>query len=158
MPPRCSYREGRRQCPYAGSGTPVLCDAHRLALETVGAQDPIEAMLSNASAAMMSEFDKLLQRGREAVRRSIPGAPQRTHRSQRERGKRAAAPPQPPEPPKRENPRTVLGFRDDEPLTKRAVKERQRALAELFHPDRGGSVAAMQRVNEAAQELIKEIM
>jgi hypothetical protein len=123
----------------------------------VGTQDPIEAMLSNASAALMSEFDKLLQRGRDAVRRSIPVSPQRAHRPQRERGKRAAAPSPPPVPPKREDPRTVLGFRDDDPLTKKVVKERQRALAELFHPDKGGSVAAMQRINEAVQELLREV-
>jgi curved DNA-binding protein CbpA len=34
------------------------------------------------------------------------------------------------------------------------VKERQRELAKLMHPDRGGSTKALQRINAAAQELL----
>lgn len=30
--PRCTYREGSRKCPYDGTGTPALCQAHRIAL------------------------------------------------------------------------------------------------------------------------------
>lgn len=129
-----------------------------MALETVAMQqDPIEALLNNASSALMGEVDKLLQRGREAVRRAIPGTPQPVRGPSRGRTKQPAPPPRPPEAPKHDNPRTVLGFRDDEKLTKKSVKDRQRALAELFHPDKGGSVEAMQRVNAAAQLLLKEI-
>jgi hypothetical protein len=34
------------------------------------------------------------------------------------------------------------------------VKERQRALAKLMHPDHGGSTKALQRLNVAAQALL----
>jgi curved DNA-binding protein CbpA len=34
------------------------------------------------------------------------------------------------------------------------VKERQRTLAKLWHPDKGGSLKAIQRLNGAAQELL----
>jgi curved DNA-binding protein CbpA len=37
------------------------------------------------------------------------------------------------------------------------IKARQRELARLFHPDKGGSVRAMQRVNDAADALIAQI-
>jgi len=50
-----------------------------------------------------------------------------------------------------------MGFRPDEALTKTSIKARQRALADLFHPDKGGSVESMQRVNEAAQKLLKDL-
>lgn len=58
--------------------------------------------------------------------------------------------PQPPRP----SPRTVLGFSETEPLTKKKVRERRRALAHILHPDKGGDQAAMQRINSAAESLL----
>jgi len=58
-------------------------------------------------------------------------------------------------PPKKEDPRQVMGFGAGETLTKTAIKARQRSLAQIFHPDRGGSTEAMQRLNVAAAELLK---
>lgn len=68
-------------------------------------------------------------------------------------------PPPPPGPPKATDPRwSVLGFqRGDEPLTVRAVEERRRKLARQHHPDRGGKLQTMQRINAAADLLISEI-
>lgn len=63
----------------------------------------------------------------------------------------------PPEPLKRENPRQVLGFGAADRLTIEIVKKRQREFAKIVHPDRGGSTEAMQRINCAAAELIKEL-
>jgi hypothetical protein len=50
--------------------------------------------------------------------------------------------------------RRVLGFSDLESLTEEAVKERRRKLAKKHHPDHGGSVAMMARINDAADVLI----
>jgi len=67
-------------------------------------------------------------------------------------------PPPPAAPPKiQEDPREVLGFPPDKPLTKSEIKARQKELARVFHPDRGGSVRSMQRVNDAAAALLAQI-
>lgn len=74
----------------------------------------------------------------------------------------------PPRPPPRAAPdpqvearrlaRITLGFDETEKLTAELVKDRKRALARVFHPDTGkGSVAHMQRINQAADLLLKEI-
>jgi hypothetical protein len=64
-------------------------------------------------------------------------------------------PPPPPPPPPREDPREILGFDPKTKLTRAVIKERQRALAALVHPDKqNGSTRAMQRINNAAKELI----
>jgi hypothetical protein len=64
--------------------------------------------------------------------------------------------PQPAPPPTPEgDPRIVLGFEPGDKLSKEIIKERKKALAALFHPDRpGGSTLAMKRVNEAADKLL----
>lgn len=51
--------------------------------------------------------------------------------------------------------RVVMGFEPDEKITVELVKERKRALAGVFHPDRQhGSTKQMQRVNGAADVLL----
>lgn len=65
----------------------------------------------------------------------------------------------PPPPPRQvvpeEDPRTILGFEPNAPLTAEIIKERKKALATIYHPDRpGGSVTAMKRVNQAADKLL----
>lgn len=68
-------------------------------------------------------------------------------------------PPPPPPPPPRAtgpDPRRVLGIPPGAVLTRRLIKDRQRALAMKHHPDRGGSTAAMQKINDAATELLKQ--
>lgn len=78
-------------------------------------------------------------------------------------GPRAPRPPPPRPPPDpqieaRRLARITLGFDETEKLTKELVKDRKRALARVFHPDTGkGSVAHMQRINQAADLLLKEI-
>jgi hypothetical protein len=64
----------------------------------------------------------------------------------------------PPPPTAADDPRVVLGFEPQEKLTEARVKARKRDLASLFHPDKeGGSMAAMKRVNEAADNLLKTL-
>ena len=57
-------------------------------------------------------------------------------------------------PPVQEDPRVILGFGPEQKLTIQIVKDRKRKLAEMYHPDKGGSPEAMQRVNVAADVLI----
>lgn len=69
---------------------------------------------------------------------------------------RAERPPQPArivEPDARE----VLGFAPGAKLTREMVKARQRELAKIFHPDRHGSTAAMQKLNVAAKKLLESL-
>jgi len=51
--------------------------------------------------------------------------------------------------------RRTLGFTAKEPITPHELKERYRKLARRHHPDRGGSVAKMQEINEAMEILSK---
>lgn len=94
----------------------------------------------------------------DTSRKPRPGSGQ-THHSRR---RRAPDPepdaPLPPEPPREgPNPREVLGFPEGSKPSKKEIKERQRAFAAIFHPDKGGDTFAMQRVNAAVQDLIKEL-
>jgi hypothetical protein len=69
-----------------------------------------------------------------------------------------SSPPRPPPPPAPvESPLDVLGFGPSVKLTRALVKERQRELAKLFHPDRQGSTKALQRINGAAQALLRDL-
>ena len=54
--------------------------------------------------------------------------------------------------------RTILGFGANEPLTEEKVKERKKALAQVFHPDlTRGNPEGMARVNAAADLLLSEL-
>jgi hypothetical protein len=51
-----------------------------------------------------------------------------------------------------------MGFEPNEPLTSERIHTRKQALARVFHPDRpGGSLAQMQRVNDAADTLLANL-
>lgn len=54
--------------------------------------------------------------------------------------------------------RITLGLSATGPLNERAIGERRKALARIYHPDRpGGSTAQMQKINEAADLLIAHL-
>lgn len=64
-------------------------------------------------------------------------------------------PPRPrPRKPPGPDPRVVLGFAAGQKVTAAEVKARHRELARKHHPDRGGSVARMQEVNAAVDQLL----
>jgi hypothetical protein len=65
-------------------------------------------------------------------------------------------PPPPPRPrkPAGPEPHMVLGFAIGQKLTVAEVKARHRELARRHHPDRGGSVAKMQEINAAVDQLL----
>jgi hypothetical protein len=64
----------------------------------------------------------------------------------------------PVQPPPRNNPlpaaRAILHFGPAEKLTTEVIKKRRKKLAEMCHPDRGGSDEAMRRINAAADVLL----
>jgi hypothetical protein len=54
--------------------------------------------------------------------------------------------------------RQVLNFEPNEALTAEAINKRRRELARVYHPDRpNGSKEAMQRINEAADDLLANL-
>jgi len=73
---------------------------------------------------------------------------------------RQAPQPQKPPPPKGMSPaiaRQLLHFGPGEPLDRAKIKSRQRALAAMVHPDRGGDNRAMAQLNEAATILLNSL-
>lgn len=53
--------------------------------------------------------------------------------------------------------RAMLGFKKDEVASADAVQKRYRALAGSYHPDRGGSEAAMAQLNMARDQALEEL-
>jgi hypothetical protein len=53
--------------------------------------------------------------------------------------------------------RQIFHFAPTEALTEDKIRERKHALARLVHPDAGGSLAEMQRINLAADVLMKTV-
>lgn len=179
---QCVYREGRRQCIKSGRGNPPLCRNHSEIVaeemaEDLSAEDLIDELTGRAGdffQEMLGSLQGLFQqpqgqpgrparpnsaaeaaaRAREAARRA---AWSRAQAAARARGQ------QPPPPPKRDNThelaeaRAILNFAPDAHLTREQIKERQRKLAKLFHPDAGGSTAEMQRLNGAAKRLLDSL-
>jgi hypothetical protein len=74
-------------------------------------------------------------------------------RTQAQHGHVQPPPPRPKKPPG-PDPRIVLGFAAGQKVTVAEVKARHRELARRHHPDRGGSVARMQEVNAAVDQLL----
>jgi hypothetical protein len=166
---RCAFHEEGRRCRRIGFGNPPLCRAHVLLLasdadpqsdfghlveatdravsRTNGSQ-VLQSFLGALGAALVKE---MMARHRQARVGSIPTAARAEIPPRRRR-----AAPRPAEAPS-QNAREVLGFGRSTPLTAALVKERQRELAALCHPDRGGSTRQMQRINAAATELLANL-
>jgi hypothetical protein len=119
--------------------------------------DPIKTLVSRAlehpqvqgiliqTRDVLDGFGYVIDR---AARRPAPEHP---------RARRDATPP-PAQPAPRGNPlpaaRVILHFGPTEKLTAEAIKKRRKKLAEMCHPDRGGSDEAMRRINTAADVLL----
>lgn len=186
-PPRrltCAYVEGDRRCRRAGSGNPPICSVHRLALESEAAQpERPGARLGKMIARVLRGqriSDDMLHAGLEDLvdvatrvaserQTPTPGAspwwapiipdPEVGHGTQQEprrvppRQERRRASPQPTGP----DPRIVLGFAAGQKVTAEEVKKRHRDLARKHHPDRGGSVAKMQEINAAVDQIMASL-
>jgi hypothetical protein len=169
--------EDNRRCGRYGAGYPPLCVRHeRIARDeergdalnqfisrgvnrVVGSifgrhsdfvRNEISHLIDESGGDIVEKLTDTLNRMGDVNFRPEPGA----------RPARGAPPPPRQPPPPRRNgqaARQVLGFPADLKLTPEIVKARKRKLAELFHPDKGGSPDAMRRVNQAADELLANL-
>lgn len=161
--PRCAFVENGRRCRRIGFGDPPLCRTHGLVVAAdldaddfvAAIVDGVDRVIARHSNEVVRSFSTILSNlvGRARTRpRPRVHAPQPHVHAPRPS---SAPPPKPPPPPP--DPREILGFAPGAQLTASEVKRRQRELAAMFHPDRGGSVRAMQRVNDAAAALLAEL-
>lgn len=178
--PRCAYIEGKQRCARAATGNPPLCDAHRIVLEAEvdrpqragqrvvdlltsvlrgkkvtdeqvfgGVEDFVDMFSRSSGDPAHDPIAAARARAADFLRRTQGGS---VHGGQHRR---------PPPPPPRddavtkaERARLVLGFAPGEKVTAEQVKKRHRELARRHHPDRGGSVAKMQEVNAAVDQIL----
>jgi hypothetical protein len=150
-PQRCSWEDCRR----VGQGSPPLCADHAIEAEEYTSQfeetvdGVIDGVLEHPRVQRLADrFYGLLEQAAavlEQVKRGeMPAA-------------RRAAPAGTPAPGAggEAAARAVLHFDPAEALTKDKIRVRFRALAQLVHPDHGGSNAAMAKLNEAAKLLYR---
>lgn len=128
-------------------------------------EDPIE-MLTRAIVNTPQAQDILdrVQAGFDYLAGAVDPAV-RTARKRAQAQRPHAPPPRSPRPAPAKSPdpmieaRSILNFGSDEKLTADLVRKRKKILAGLFHPDRpGGSKEAMQRINSAADRLIRSLV
>jgi hypothetical protein len=161
---RCSYREGNRRCPYDGDGQPILCRAHRIAVaEASRPKAPLEVLLGSLgdllagnrvdADATIGAATSFFGQWSEQRSAQIPGRP--AEWTYRPPGRRPQ--PEDPDVEVQRVARSVMGFTDKETLTVEQVKDRKRVLAKRHHPDRGGSVEMMARINDAADVLLASL-
>jgi hypothetical protein len=179
MPPgkykRCTYIERGDRCRRKGTGSPALCEAHRIVIEQEAARprrpgEHIVGVVMGALFGSRPSDDELMEAAEEAAallglryhedarRRAAAAFKAATMRArERAQGARGRAPPPPPreKPPQGVDPRSILGFAPRETLTPEIVKKRYRELARKYHPDRpGGSTARMIEINAAVDQLL----
>ena len=117
-------------------------------LEHPRAQQLLEDVLQRAETAVRDRFA-----GKVAECPPRPSAADDGARA----GRRRRASPPPPAAMDATAARVILGFSPTRALTERAIKERKRALALVYHPDHDGSDESMQRLNAAADVLLAEL-
>lgn len=172
---QCCYSENRRRCRRTGTGDPPVCNAHKIAF----AEAARKATSKRPGDAIYDLFDSFLS-GRKVTRKKIENAWDDLGTIVNDAGVRSRFTPPPgwqPPPgwvprqnsgPPPEDPavvearkefalaKRVMGFAETEPITADMVKDRRKALARKFHPDRpGGSVERMQKINAAADVLLR---
>jgi len=179
--PRCCYSENGQQCLRNGTGNPPLCRAHHLVLEDMYTRaqggpggsvgqlfhdffrgNPIRPEVAAAALGEIFGFT------------GFPGQTPRPHGARAPGGPGVGrggwipggAPRQPPRPPPIDPQvaerrralamaRQELGFGPQEPLTPEMVGRRRKEMARRYHPDQGGSVERMARINQAADLLLE---
>jgi len=166
---RCAYLPSTgRPCTRAGSGNPPLCEKH---LEEILAEDDddmlgelldhptVRGAFDRVTSRVVRSLDQIapfidrLTQGRPQSRaQSRPTAP-RPRPGPRPRPEAPRTPPRA-STPRPEDPRTILGFAPGARLDAAMIKNRRRELAQIFHPDHGGSPEAMKRVNLAVEALL----
>jgi hypothetical protein len=161
---RCTFREGRRRCARNGSGAPVLCRAHRLILnEGLEPEGAVARAVERVDRAVARDpfWSTIVDVAQEFWGRRPQQHPIPTPHAPPPRAPRGPAGPPPPrrDPPRPQpdDPRIVLGFPPGSRPSREEIKSRQRKLASIYHPDVGGSLEAMTRLNDAVKKLLKEM-
>lgn len=177
MPPkqkqfRCAYVERGQRCKRPGTGNPPLCEPHRIVLEEEAARPPrpgeklvgllgrvfrgqkisdrqVHAGIEDLMGMFQQHpsFEELKAQAEAQVR-------EQARRFREQHGQRQQQAPPRPRKPTGPDPRIVLGFAAGQRVTADEVKKRHRELARKHHPDRGGSVAKMQEINAAVDQLL----
>jgi hypothetical protein len=182
--PRCRFRDpsNGRRCPEPGLGKPPYCLPH-LTLVRHGEinEDPLyeafDTVLNHPRTAdiLGRVVDFIDYASRRGLDREPPRPEESPHYRGPDRGFASEHPPrsqgahqghqdprrssyqQPRRPTQtKEDPRSVLGIPPGLRLTSALIKKHQRALATIHHPDSGGTTAAMQRINSAADALLAQ--
>lgn len=177
---RCTYKEGKRRCPYDGTGDPALCDPHRIAIaEASRPRTPVEVLLGSlgdllsgqsintdatlgAAADLFGNWKGLgadwhpdVEEGESensSHRRAQSGQAPWT------RARAWAAQQVDPVIEAQRAARRVMGFAQGLRLTEDMVTDRKRELAKRYHPDKpGGSTEKMAEVNDAADVLMESL-
>lgn len=184
---RCRFvDEDGDRCRRIATVDEQLCRSHAVVLELeLEDNDPMGGLLDQVDrwfagrtqnevvhnlTDVLSAFlgPRLRQQEQEAAREFA--ALHARHRARQARqghpnGRRRPPPPPPPPRPQVDPSRKrdllarqILGFQPGDSLDKDTVKKRQRALAQVYHPDMpGGSTAQMQKVNSAADVLLANL-
>lgn len=184
--PKCSYFEDGRRCPKDGVGNPPLCPPHaatlraaseapynplRNVVEAVKTGKPVSA--GDVISAAADLFATMLG-GRPIAPPTVEheDAPRQPPPSsggwspfgawwqaqQQQQGRQAPPPPRADELlAARAAARKIFGWKSDHRLDADELKKRYRDLAKRNHPDRGGSVEKMARVNAAMDILTAEL-
>ena len=164
---RCAYVERGARCKRAGTGNPPLCEAHRIVLEDAAARParPGERFVGLLGRVFRGQkindeqifggiedlvgifgqhpdFEVVREQVRQQVRQRTTQAPPRPRPRQDDAITKA------------ERARIVLGFAAGQKVTVEEVKKKHRELARKHHPDRGGSVAKMQEITAAVDQLL----
>ena len=174
MPRRCAFlTPSGRPCPKTGTGNPPLCAHHQEELEAevedgdeYTAEDLFGDVLEHPG--FRSIFDRIagsidkVARGIDSMQdprmwQNVGKAYQAKQEARSQGNESQGRSRRPPPPPETPDPRSVLGFPPSVKITAEMVKDRRKELAKLFHPDKGGSHEAMQRVNAAAEKLLRDL-
>lgn len=172
-PPQCAYKEGRARCPRNGTvetqGELPLCAAHRMLLKDQMTEDSGSALgglLADLFTGKKITQDQVANAIRDfgagaRVRATVNGQPVGPLPQARAR----QPPPVDPEQARRAHEArqaalakakalATMRFPTGAKPTPEEIKDRKRELAKLYHPDRGGSTAAMAAINDAADVLL----
>lgn len=169
QPDRCTYQEGRRRCPYDGTGTPKLCNAHRIALAEASKPRPPAHVLAETLMDFLQgkpiNRDATISAAEDLIgqwTRSRPSAPSwwpPPGTSPGDQGQERRVDPTAQELARvRAACRQVMGFGPREPLDEGKIKTRHRDLVKRYHPDRkGGSHEKMATINHARDILLESL-
>jgi len=177
---RCVFKHGGRRCVRSGTGNPPLCHPHKVvfadqarraarASSNPGAASSILEDLLHGRMNITEAFDAFLGEIAASVQESVGQTPPRSgpfrppagyqsppnwqyHRQQQQ------APVDPAVEQRARARAAALATLDlTEPITAELVNKRRRELARQHHPDRGGSVERMARINDAADILLQAV-